>query len=67
MDTFKDYLKGCKSDYANYTNPNDCLEKKTRKRLNRRTYFGRWYGGVGIQQGTGGNNGSTGSGSGAGP
>ncbi len=66
MDTFKDYLKGCKLDYANYTNPSDCLEKKTRKRMNRRTYFGRWYGGAGIQQGSGGNNGSTGPGSGPG-
>lgn len=64
METFKDYLKGCKADYTNYKSPNDCLEKKTRKRLNRRTYFGRWYGG--ISQGQGGNVGDTGSGSGPG-
>lgn len=57
--TFKDYLKNCKSDYGNYKNPKDCLEKKTRKRLNKFTYYGRWYGGAGFN--------STGAGSGPGP
>ena len=63
VDTFKDYLKNCGSDYKNFTNPSDCLEKKVRRRLNRKSFFGRWYGG--ISQGTGGNN--NGSGSGPGP
>jgi len=66
MESLKNYLKSCKSDYGNYKSPNDCLEKKTRKRINRRTYFGRWYGGAGHSHGTGGPGSGPGAGTGGG-